>query len=236
MLGRNPMEARFGSGLMSKSEKTAILQSISPATVYFEGEKIGTFETVAEAQSVLAAVEKDFMENRVRIVDVITELDDQGNLTATKITKNGYIVVLSTETAILENIDSDINNILVHAGQCVKNNSSFYVFAKPDSDEPSPVRTSVDVIPPGGLTYKRVDGLNINGKVYKITNGYNTITINPNGSYDTNYTNLIDYMIYFFRGGEKDSSWLDDFQNGGNIPDGNGGWTYDHQWDAIFLR
>lgn len=81
----------------------------------------------------------------------------------------------------------------------VRNNWPITIYGKPENNVPADQRPNVVVIPPGGTTNIPIDGLSINGIVYKFINGYGWIDVNPNGI-TTNY-NWYTWLIQTVIGG-----------------------------------
>lgn len=62
----------------------------------------------------------------------------------------------------------------------VQNGWPVTIYAKPENNVPAAQRPNVIVIPPGGTTNVPIDGLSINGIIYKFVNGYGWIEVHPN--------------------------------------------------------
>jgi hypothetical protein len=101
----------------------------------------------------------------------------------------------------------------------IRNNSDNKVFFKPEGDvDVDGVKYDNDgaySIEPGESSYVPIDGIKINGDVYKISEGYNFIIINADGTYETNYTNVINWGYNALLGGYNAKS-------------------PDHTWDNLF--
>jgi hypothetical protein len=97
----------------------------------------------------------------------------------------------------------------------VLNESKRTIHCKPENtDEPFPLS-------PGQKTYDIVDGINVRGKVYKVPDGYSSVTVNANFSVRMDYSNS--YIWYatnaLINGGRVTRS---DFKKD------------DHGWDKLF--
>jgi hypothetical protein len=101
------------------------------------------------------------------------------------------------------------------------NNSGKVIWFKPDDDyidSDGRVYKANDSYPiiPGHYTSVPVDGFTIGGNVYKVTDGYNIVIINSDGSYFVDYSYPWYALYNQFNGGllesSPDSGWDDLFQ------------------------
>ncbi len=100
------------------------------------------------------------------------------------------------------------------------NNTDESIWYKPEND------SVAKELKPGEWTDEEIDGFSAGGNVYKVCDGYNTcgVSSDENGiSYETDYSNPINWGYNEYAGGEKDDDWLSEQQAGG-----------DHGWDDLF--
>ena len=99
------------------------------------------------------------------------------------------------------------------------NNTDETIWYKPENG------STAKSLEPGEWTDEGIDGYSYNGTVVKICDGYNTCGVSSDGSYDTDYSNPINYGVQLLTGGTKDEEWLADRQEEG-----------DHGWDDLFSK
>ncbi|OFY55964.1 MAG: hypothetical protein A2W93_05965 [Bacteroidetes bacterium GWF2_43_63] len=124
-------------------------------------------------------------------------------------------------------------------GYCIKhtliNNSKHTIYYKPDTGN------DWDALPlrPGESICTPVDGINVNGKVYKIADGYDYVLVNESNKVEYKYP-----WYYYFNPGvnEVNSEWLHKkiFNEDGSkkyyeYPVGSGNYYWDTQWWNIFF-
>jgi hypothetical protein len=119
-------------------------------------------------------------------------------------------------------------------GGGLTNNSNNTIYYKPDNNN------DWDAIPlkPGASTSTGVDAVNVNGKVYKVRNGYNSLSINQSNKV------IFDYPWYtpaWPRVEGKDINWMNErlYNSDGSFkyyewPPGSGSYVRDTQWWNIF--
>jgi hypothetical protein len=94
----------------------------------------------------------------------------------------------------------------------VQNNTNATIYAKPENNFPAGTPNFIS-IPPDGTINTGIDGLQINGIVYKFVNGYGWVQVNA-GNYTTNYSTG-GSIIQYWGGGVLDTppdpTWQDLF-------------------------
>jgi len=103
-------------------------------------------------------------------------------------------------------IDSDVDfgsAVLKHI-PFILNKTNFTIWYKPEEGS-----TAIP-LEPGMKTLEKIDGLNVNGVIWKITDNYSSVTVYP-GLMDIQYPNVLSWVINMLLGGiirkSPDSGW-----------------------------
>ncbi|MEZ5199158.1 MAG: RHS repeat-associated core domain-containing protein [Bacteroidales bacterium] len=158
----------------------------------------------------------------------------------------GYEVVLDDGEVIFVNIpqvtvettayDNADGSDAANSGGLTTNNSNNTIYYKPDNIADG----DWDALPlnPGASTNTSVDAVNVNGQVYKVRDGYNSLSINQSNKV------VFDYPWYtpaWPRVESKDINWMNEqlYNSDGSYkyyewPPGSGNSVRDTQWWNIF--